>query len=639
MGSGNSSWSIINLINAMILRQLEANARQRLRDLGGNPGDDDDLKKTVPQIAARRFKNIYGYEYTDTPTDSGNPQVINYKAPELCDVVPPAADQVTWYLDTQVLSSIDIPAWIREKAVNDLYNHTREIVSSDPTGNQWVHSEYNKSYDMTENVNGRSVKCNSTLIYIYGDLLGDGVRADIAFICYCGVYYTTDSPTVQARRDIDAAAYKAAPPLPNMNPPRQPSTQEELKASLDAVGKEEFKSHFGYAFDRNPPYPPDSYRAKGVESAVLTLNSILHVIPDPKPGDDLTYYIQRLYTGLNIPTTMKSVEGGQSWLRCFDRFMTSAKDQAKFNTAAQYSTIIKTSQGADRSWVSDRLDKNFDIPSVGVNRVRQTGVLKCWYGHETVGGGTTVSVIYIHIMTMIYELEDPFELQTRELFGILGNQLRKEKEPGSQDIPFLQLQQWVTDYSKEMFKERFEFEYRGSESQVPDKKIPGPVVPFSSLFRLEKFPATEAEVQNWVVREVLDENSRVYKRDEIIKSITQDVIKYANDDQVGVNLWYTGGTPNSGRIFPDDENKGRDIQVRAYYLYAHGKLQLGGSDKPTERILVFAIGVITSYVDPWQHSPAAAPAGAVATAGYASATRSAKQPRGPDRIPLKRVSA
>ncbi|KAF9442267.1 hypothetical protein P691DRAFT_811109 [Macrolepiota fuliginosa MF-IS2] len=613
MGGGGDTAKTLDEIQADLRAQLEANARQKLRDLGGSPGGGDDLKKTVPEIARRQFQKTYSYEYTGNPIDTGNPQVIGRRAPELCDVVPPASSQVTWYLNTQVFSQIVIPDWIKQKAVNDLYNHTRGIVTSGGTSNQWVNSSYSKAYDMTENVNGRSVKCNSTLVYIYGNLLEDGIRAEIAFICFCGVYYSTDSPTVQARQAIDADAYKTAPPLPGVNPPRQPKNQDELETSLDAVAKTDFQSHFGYPFAQGPPFPPDSYRAKGVNSALLTLNSTLHAIPDPRPGDDLTYYIERLYTGLNIPTTMKSVQ-----------------EQAKENTATQYDTIIKTSQAGDRSWIKDRLDKNYDIPNVGVNRVRQTGVLQCWYGHDMVGG-TAISMLYIHIMTMVYELEDPFETQTRELFGILGNQLRKDKEPGSQDIPFLQLEQWITDYSVEKFQERFGFGYQGSQSVVPDKK-PGPVLSFSSLFRLQTYPATDDEVRNWIWDSVLGKEYPVYKRDEIIESIRRDVVAYANDDKVGLNLWYTGGTPTNGRIFPDDDYKGRDIQLRTYYLYSHGNPQA------TERILVFALGVITSWADPWQRTPASAPISGYGAAGNLSA-RSARSPGEYDRIPLQRVSA
>ncbi|KAF9446664.1 hypothetical protein P691DRAFT_776683 [Macrolepiota fuliginosa MF-IS2] len=617
MGGGGDTAKTLEEITDDLRAKLDANARQKLIELGGTPGEEDDVKITVPQITAAIFKDTYKYNYDESPPNKGdNPELIGYRKPELCNVVPPAADQVT--------CQIDIPEWIRDKAVNDLFNNTQQIVTGNGTDNQWEYTSYNRSYDMTENPGVRSVKCNSTLVYVYGSLLEDGTRAEIALICFCGVYYTADSPTVQAQREIEQDAYKTAPAMPEGG---QPINQEQLKTSLDAAVAADFQNEFNYQYTPGPPYPPDSYRAKGAASAMLTNNTMLHAIPNPVAGSDLTSYIDRLYNGLNI--TIEAI-----------------KDLARANTASQYDTIIKTSEGQDRSWVRDRLDTNFDISDVRTNKVRQTGIIKCWYGHKAIDGNTTISMLYIYIMTMIYELEDPFEAQTRDLFNILGNQLRKDKEGVTDDIPYLQLEKWAEDYSKTGFKEKFGFEYNGESTIVPDKKSNGPVIGFSSFFRLSKFPATEQEVQEWIWDSVLSKDHPIYARDKIIENLRNTVVKTVNDDVVGVNYWYTGGTPNSGQIFADTEDRGRDIQMRAYYLFVHGKLQVGPNPEPTERVIVFALGVITSYVSPWGATPANSPAAraraALAKSAYKPALKSAtsaKPAYGYTYIPPQRVSA
>ncbi|KAF9445409.1 hypothetical protein P691DRAFT_805710 [Macrolepiota fuliginosa MF-IS2] len=380
-----------------------------------------------------------------------------------------------------------------------------------------------------------------------------------------------------------------------INPPRQPQDDGELQKSLDNAAKKLFLSDFGYPYGGDPPYPPDSYRRK-VQGAFLAHNSILHYIPDPKPGDNLSYYIDRLHYGLNIP--LKSID-----------------DMVRQNAAQQYDAIIRTSRGGDRSWVTDRLDRTYDFSAVELNPVRQTGILKSWYGSETLESGETLSILYIYVMTMVYELEDAFQAQTRDLFGILGNQLRRqiEQDPGPGDVDFLTLKEWATEFSMKNFKKRFEFEFKGRQSQPPYKKPNGPVLSFSSFFQLNTYPVTEKEVDNWMEYEVLPANSPVFARDLIREGIRNDVVKYSNESGVGVNLWYTGGTPNSARYYPDNEGMNRDMQVYVYYLYVHGKLHLASNPTATERVLVFALGVITSYdtsTDPWQSGlRASAPTG------------------------------
>ncbi|KAF9439936.1 hypothetical protein P691DRAFT_768584 [Macrolepiota fuliginosa MF-IS2] len=388
MGSGGNTAKTLDEIKADLRVQLEDNARQELKNLGGSPGNNDSLVKTVPKITRRQFWKTYGYEYNGNPIDGSGPVVIPVpRAPELCDVVPLASNQVT--------CQINIPDQaIKRKAVNDLYNHIHEIVTGAGTGNKWVTLSYNKSYDMTENVNNCSIKCNSTLIYIYGNLLEDGTHTEIAFICFCGVYYMADSLTVQARRGIKQAVYRTAPPMPGG---RQPTIQEQLKASLEGASKTEFRSCFGFPFSPGDPnipssYPPDSYCARGVKSAQFTLNSGLHIIPDPRPGINIKSYIDELYMGLNIPE--KTIQ-----------------DQSRKNITAHYNTIIKNSQDRDRLWVTNTFNQTFETSAISVNQTCQIAILRCWYGHETISGGTTISMLFIHIIMMVYEMEDAVAAQ------------------------------------------------------------------------------------------------------------------------------------------------------------------------------------------------------------------------------------
>ncbi|KAF9446662.1 hypothetical protein P691DRAFT_761426 [Macrolepiota fuliginosa MF-IS2] len=590
MGGSHHTTQVIVQIRPDPRAQLERNARQQLRDIGGSPGDDDDLNKTVPEIAKRQFRKTYGYEYYEHPIGDGNPEVIPVpKVPELCDVVPPASSQVT--------CQVNIPdQTIKQKTVNDLYNHISKVVAVGGTGDKWVTSSYNQSYDMTENPGSRSVKCNSTILYILGNFLEDGTRTEIAFICFCGVYYTVDSPTVQVQRDIEQDAYKTAPPMASGE---QPTKQEELKASLEGASKADFESNFGFPFSPGDPddpssYPPDSYRARGVKSAQFALNSGLHVIPDPKPGIDLESYIDELYMGLNIPAQ-------------------PVRDQSRKNIAANYDTIIKTSQGRDRSWITDRIDQTLETSAISVNKTRQVAVVRCWYGHETISGDITVSKLFIHIITMVYELEDAEAAQERDLFYILGNQFRKEQESGSDDIPYLQLEEWAEEYARQGFKKKFGFEHQGSASVVPEKGI-GMVIPFSSFFRLKRHPVTDEEVLAWIHDTVLSADNRVAARDRIIDTVRRNVVQNVNDGAVRINHWFTAGTPDSGQIFEDKENKGYDMQMRAYYLFVHGKLQVGDNPEPTERVIAFALGVITTWKDPWKSAPRPATASGVAPA-------------------------
>ncbi|KAF9444060.1 hypothetical protein P691DRAFT_763723 [Macrolepiota fuliginosa MF-IS2] len=572
MGGGGDTAKTLNEIRADLRLQLGENARQKLRELGGNPGDNDDVNKTVPLIAAKCFKSAYGYEYTDNPIGSGV-EVIGRRAPEFCNVVPPAASQVTCQIDT--------PEWVKEKAINDLYNHTRDIITGEGTDNKWLHSEYTRSYDIPQDTGARSVKCNSTLVYLYGDLLEDGIRTKIAFICFCGVYYMADSPTTQAQREIEQDAYKTAPPMPGDNP-RQPKNQEELKTSLDETARKEFKEHFNYSLAPGSSYPSDARPG----STLFASDSILHYIPNLKPGDDPAYYIERLHNVLNIPVE-------------------TVRRQAKKNAAAQYDTIIKASQGSDRSWVSDRFDKNFVAPDIDVSRIRQTGVLRCWYGHKSIDDGTTISVLYIYIMVMAYELGDSSKAQTRDLLNILGNQLCKEKELGSQDISYFELEKWVEDYARTEFQEKFGFEYNGESTIVPDKKPGGPVIAFSSLYQLKSFPAAEEEVQQWIWDSVLSKDHPIYGRDRIIDNIRNTVVKTLNDEVVKVNCWYTASVH---QIFLDAESRGRDIQMYIYYMFVHVKLRVDLSPISVERLIVYALGVITSWVDPRRMTLAGVPA-------------------------------
>ncbi|KAF9445415.1 hypothetical protein P691DRAFT_785272, partial [Macrolepiota fuliginosa MF-IS2] len=198
-----------------------------------------------------------------------------------------------------------------------------------------------------------------------------------------------------------------------------------------------------------------------------------------------------------------------------------------------------------------------------------------------------------------------FSATERDLFYILGNQLRKESLPGTVDIPFLQLEEWVEEYARQGFKKRFGFEYDGDKSVVPEKGG-GIVLPFSSLFHLKKHPATDAEVLKWVHASVLSADNRVAARDRIINIVRETVVQSVNDGAVAINQWFTAGTPVSGQIFEDKENKGYDMQMRAYYLFVHAKLQ-----------------VITTWRDPWSFAPQST--GASASASGAAPVKTVKE--------------
>ncbi|KAF9445408.1 hypothetical protein P691DRAFT_805709 [Macrolepiota fuliginosa MF-IS2] len=125
MGGGGDTAKTLDEIKADLRGQLEANARNQLKELGGSPGDKDDLKKTVPQITERYFKNTYGYDYKVKPPGDDSTEILGRRAPELCDIVPPASRQVWGYLKTEVFSTIQLPEWIEGLVPS--------IISSDPS--------------------------------------------------------------------------------------------------------------------------------------------------------------------------------------------------------------------------------------------------------------------------------------------------------------------------------------------------------------------------------------------------------------------------------------------------------------------------------------------------------------------------
>lgn len=106
---------------------------------------------------------------------------------------------------------------------------------------------------------------------------------------------------------------------------------------------------------------------------------------------------------------------------------------------------------------------------------------------------------------MFYERQNADQELARELFKVLCNNLRQhiEGDTGTGDISDpIQLKEFMYSYATQEFAKKFNFEYKGTDSEPPNKKPGGRVDGYEELLQLKSYPVTREEVEAWMDAEV-----------------------------------------------------------------------------------------------------------------------------------------
>ncbi|KAF9450721.1 hypothetical protein P691DRAFT_788671 [Macrolepiota fuliginosa MF-IS2] len=590
-GSGDTAISL-EQVKADLVKKLTDNARDLLKKDFNIADNTTNLETLLNRIATSKFKQTYNYDYNDDATKLNPPGNLGdaRSSSKICSIIPPVGTQATDYLKTGVFRRVfplyygvpiklNLPDWMEKTAINDLSNIANIIISRD-TGKEWRYNQYRRTYDARKE-DQDNYMCNSIMVYCYGTLVEDGTKAELAIIYYCGVYYKVKSETKATRDTLQGSAYLGASKLADGS---VPTTDELLKASLDTYSKNQFKSQFGYEY---ASVPPDSYRAKGIDSAFVTQNSQLNYIPDTKTEDLENYIEHQVYSGLNIP-------------------IQSVKTAAMKDTYDQYKSILNNA--STDSWNQTRLDKTYIPTDPTLNPIRQTGIIMSWYDHKTTDGQVSISVTYIYIMTMFYECQNADQELAAELFKILCNNLRRHIQGDSSgDISDpAKLKEFMKEYSIQEWKKAFGFDYQGRQSKPPKMKQGGRVEPYEELLQVKSYPATKQEVEAWMDAEVFRRTDRKFPdfaMGPVYDDIVNSMMRYgSNEVPKDNNWWYTA---DFTREYFDPTPQKRDIQQYAFYLYALGDMTInkpgtsGQEGVKIKRLFVYYLGL----TEPHSYSP------------------------------------
>jgi len=324
----------------------------------------------------------------------------------------------------------------------------------------------------------------------------------------------------------------------------------------------------------------------------MVKNSQLEYIPDTKT-DDLQNFIQhQIYDGINIP--LPSVE------------TVAVKD-----TFDQFKSILNNA--STESWNVTRLYKDYRSLNPENNPVRQAGIIMSWYDHKTTDNQTPVSVTYIYIMTMFYELDSAEHTLARELYFTLCNNLRVHIHGASGSGPSdaEALKKFMEDYSKQQFKDSFDYDWNDKETKPPNTKKTkvnpdGKFTPFHKVLMLDTYPVNQKDVEEWMNMDLFrkdDPNDRTYPPwavGQIYDDIVNHVMRTCGTNSVKDNNWWYTEDFNRKYYDPNTSSKVA-LQQFGFFLYALGDMTLdkissdGKEGVRMKRMFVYYMGIISSY--------------------------------------------
>ncbi|KAF9450714.1 hypothetical protein P691DRAFT_773711 [Macrolepiota fuliginosa MF-IS2] len=586
MGGSHHTNKSLEDVKSDLLSELIYNARTLLKKDFNVQSTDNNLETLLSNIATRHFQDTFNYEYNDDRSQVTPPKSLGdiRSASRICSIVPPIGAQVTDYLKTGVFSKLDLPPWMEKTAINDLSNIANTIASAD-TGKQWKYNEYRRTYDARKD-DQDNFTCNSVMVYCNGSLVEDGTQAQLAVIYYCGVYYKTVSETKATRDNMETAAYNSLVKLAGGSPP---TDTQSLKTALDGYAKGRFESEFSFKYG---DAPSDSLQAQGVSSAFLVKNSQVDYIPDTKT-DDLQNFIQhQIYDGINIP-------------------LPSIETAAIKDTFDQFKSILNNA--SVQSWNVTRLYKDYQTRNPENNPVRQAGIIMSWYDHKTTDGQVPVSVTFIYIMTMFYELDSAEHTLARELYHTLCNNLRVHIHgaDGTGPSDAEALKKFMEDYSKQQFRDSFDYDWQDKETKPPNTKKTkvnpdGRFTPFHKVLMLDTYPVNQKDVEEWMNSDLFrkdDPKDRTYPPwavGQLYDDIVSHVMRACGPKSVKDNNWWYTEDFNRKYYDPNESSK-TALQQFGFFLYALGDMTLdkiskdGQEGVSMKRMFVYYIGIISSY--------------------------------------------
>ncbi|KAF8649234.1 hypothetical protein AX16_005926, partial [Volvariella volvacea WC 439] len=218
---------------------------------------------------------------------------------------------------------------------------------------------------------------------------------------------------------------------------------------------------------------------------------------------------------------------------------------------AELDAYIKAQSESGKLWVWKLDDDTYGINDPDINPIRHRGVIFYFYFYDTTNSGITISVTYFYYMAIFSEVY-PMEVQlARNLLVDLCNDLRQIEGETSTSTDVIALQEYLKEYAKQQFKNKFGFDY--DTGTPPDKKGKTALVFNSRSDNYVPFPP--------------------YARVPIYNNVTQHFNLYlGTDTQKDTNTWYTAH--NDGYL--DDPNGERDsVHEYAVYVYALGKKSEG----------------------------------------------------------------
>ncbi|KAF8649230.1 hypothetical protein AX16_005922 [Volvariella volvacea WC 439] len=549
MGGGNDTKKSFAEVQQDLQNRVLDNTRTLLRnDFGINAASSWQLEEILNQIASHRFQSRFGFTYDDDPSRCNPPGSLGAINPiaKLCSITDPLSDQAKYYVEEAIFSKANLPSWVTANAKADIVTLASGFLNAD-TNEQWEYSEYTKAFDAAiEDQN--SWKVRAVFVYVNGSLSEDGLNANLCVIYFMGVYYNTESEAKAARDSLQAEAYTIAQNTAGIGSPIK--SDRDLSDVLLKYGKTLFQSKFSFEYGGTPPdYPQDA------RTSSITYGGYLCYFPDLDEGNTIPALVKNeIFSGINIP-------------------IQSIKNQAIWDVTNEFQSLLQVQ--SKKTWDHVFVGNDYGIHDPSINPIQQRGLIFYFYDSAITEGGVTVSISYIYYMAMFYEIYPPDIKLKRDLLVDLCTNLYQHLSGGSPpSTDALALQEYLTDYAKQQFKQNFGFEY--ANGAPPDQK--GKTVRrFSALCNPTAYPPGPDEVTQFMTNELFDDKYAgfpPYARVQIYNNVLRNFNNYlAIGTQIDANNWYTAHDQN---YYDDPAGQKDTVHEYGIYIYALGdKLEEG----------------------------------------------------------------